>query len=272
MRVYSSDPTFPNPPESAYWEIVLTGADVVEWLQGQCTQDMRHLSKERPRNLLDGSYGAVYTFMCSPTGQIRAVLYCWRRYGTEVGIVADEKSAQHLLKTVEEAVIMEDVQAQVASRSAILGPTRGECDIEYLEGYLWHQYGATERAPEHDYPLQCYLFDHRLPVLGIDITETSLPAELGESVMQRYVSLNKGCYVGQEVIMRQHSRGRVNWNWAKATFSLDLKDATFDFGPKAKVQRVMIYHNRVEIGARVHTDVIENDFEVGGATFRFEKI
>jgi folate-binding protein YgfZ len=210
--------------------------------------------------------------MCSPTGQIRAVLYCWRRHGTEVGIVADEMSAQHLLKTVEEAVIMEDVQARVASRSAILGPTRGECDSERLSGYLWHQFGATERAPEDNYPLQCYLFYERLPALGIDITETTLPAELGESVMRRYVSLNKGCYVGQEVIMRQHSRGRVNWNWAKAIFPLDLKDAAFDFGPKAQVQRVMIYHNRVEIGARVHTDVIEDDFEVGGVTFRFKRI
>jgi len=45
------------------------------------------------------------------------------------------------------------------------------------------------------------------PVFGIDFDESVLPAETGQ--LQRAVSFSKGCYVGQEVVARMHSRGQV---------------------------------------------------------------
>ena len=46
------------------------------------------------------------------------------------------------------------------------------------------------------------------PRFGREIDDRVLPAEAG--LVERAVSLTKGCYPGQEPIARQHYRGRVN--------------------------------------------------------------
>ena len=45
------------------------------------------------------------------------------------------------------------------------------------------------------------------PMFGIDFDSTVLPGETG--LLERAVSFNKGCYVGQEIVARMHSRGQV---------------------------------------------------------------
>jgi len=47
-----------------------------------------------------------------------------------------------------------------------------------------------------------------IPRFGADMDETNLPLECG--IEARAVNYNKGCYIGQEVINRIHSIGRVN--------------------------------------------------------------
>jgi folate-binding protein YgfZ len=46
-----------------------------------------------------------------------------------------------------------------------------------------------------------------IPALGSELDESVLPAEAN---LTDAVSLTKGCYVGQEVVARMHSRGRVS--------------------------------------------------------------
>jgi folate-binding protein YgfZ len=48
-----------------------------------------------------------------------------------------------------------------------------------------------------------------IPRFGVDMDETNLPLECGPALRDA-VSYNKGCYIGQEVINRIHSFGRVN--------------------------------------------------------------
>jgi folate-binding protein YgfZ len=45
------------------------------------------------------------------------------------------------------------------------------------------------------------------PMFGIDFDDTILPAETG--LMDRAVSLTKGCYLGQEIVARMHARGQL---------------------------------------------------------------
>lgn len=47
-----------------------------------------------------------------------------------------------------------------------------------------------------------------IPVYGQDITQGNLPQETGQE--ERAVSFDKGCYTGQEVVIRIHHRGHVN--------------------------------------------------------------
>ncbi len=47
-----------------------------------------------------------------------------------------------------------------------------------------------------------------IPNYGVDMDETTLAPEAG--LMATHISLTKGCYVGQEIVARIHSRGHTN--------------------------------------------------------------
>ncbi len=49
-----------------------------------------------------------------------------------------------------------------------------------------------------------------LPAFGADMDETTIPVEAG--LLDRAFDHDKGCYTGQEVIVRIRHRGRVNWH------------------------------------------------------------
>ena len=45
------------------------------------------------------------------------------------------------------------------------------------------------------------------PLMGKDIAEGAIPAEVGNRILNEAVSFTKGCYVGQELVARVESRG-----------------------------------------------------------------
>ena len=45
------------------------------------------------------------------------------------------------------------------------------------------------------------------PKMGAEIDEGTIPAELGQRIIDRAVSFTKGCYTGQELVARIDSRG-----------------------------------------------------------------
>jgi tRNA-modifying protein YgfZ len=63
-----------------------------------------------------------------------------------------------------------------------------------------------ERVPDDE--LERMRIEARTPRFGREIDDRVLPAEAG--LVERAVSLTKGCYPGQEPIARQHYRGKVN--------------------------------------------------------------
>jgi folate-binding protein YgfZ len=60
-----------------------------------------------------------------------------------------------------------------------------------------------------------------IPRFGVDMDETNLPLECG--IENRAVSYNKGCYIGQEVINRIHSVGRVTKELCGLRLADDLR-------------------------------------------------
>ena len=59
-----------------------------------------------------------------------------------------------------------------------------------------------------------------IPRFGADMDETNLPLECG--IESRAIVYNKGCYIGQEVINRVHSFGRVNKELRRLRLADDL--------------------------------------------------
>lgn len=167
------------PPEPTTWlhdrsVIELTGEDRLEWLQGQATNDVRPLAEGLP----------VGFCFCQPTGQLLAVIDAWPE-GERILMATARETASAVLERVERMTILEDVAARDVSDNY---PVRTQVDEE-----------ARIAAG--------------VPKWGADMGPRTLPAELGPDFEGRRVGYAKGCYTGQEVLMRMHARGHTNRTW-----------------------------------------------------------
>ncbi len=83
--------------------------------------------------------------------------------------------------------------------------------VEYAQN-IWDALTAQQQAvawkPVGHAALNILRTEAGLPWYGIDMDERTLPPEAG--LEQRALSYTKGCYIGQEIIERIRSRGRVN--------------------------------------------------------------
>jgi folate-binding protein YgfZ len=98
-----------------------------------------------------------------------------------------------------------------------------------------------------------------IPQFGIDMGERTLPPEMGRAFEERYISYTKGCYMGQEVLMRIHSRGHTNRTWVGL-----IADAPLEIGAS-------ICHLRRQDSGTVTSAAFSPDFgHIGAAMLRNE--
>lgn len=220
--------------------IELVGDDAVGWLQGQATNDLR--------NLQPGAY--VNFCLCKPTGQIESVNSLWVMNGRTI-VMSDQAGIDVLLDRLQRLVILERVSAEVPDVQLIFvqGPTASQYLSQFLtlpqlncgEGTIdgvdvtvlrsnktgsggWVVMvptAATEVAQRivsdlstidrEAYRIACLEFG--TPAMGADIDSKVLPPELGKAFESANISYKKGCYMGQEVLMRIYSRGHTNRTW-----------------------------------------------------------
>lgn len=181
--------------------IHLTGSDAETWLQGQVTQDLTALES-----------GPQSGCLCLPTGQLVTTIRVARHLQ---GLIISTPGPQSLLQRVDEFVVMEDVAARIlGSVYSAQGAT--------AQGLFYHDrtgYGGFDclEPPDAD-ELQIEHLDvleiaAGIPRLGVDTSSKTLPPELGPAFDASHISYEKGCYVGQEVLQRIHSRGHTNRKW-----------------------------------------------------------
>lgn len=137
-----------------------------------------------------------------PTGQIESHSEV---YVTEDAVLLVTDRPEVAMSRVDQFVILEDVNAEAVERGVWRGVGLGLCppqDAALLalpEGDLADYYMAT--------------LENSTPLSAFDYNEKTLLPELGPAFVGRTVSYTKGCYTGQEVLMRVHSRGHTNKTW-----------------------------------------------------------
>jgi folate-binding protein YgfZ len=228
-------------PTSDLALVELSGEDRKGWLQGQATNNLRSLD-----------FGASSAFcLCEPTGQIISVCEIWSLKERFL-IALPKASLDGFLKRVEQMVILESVSAKVLEDHrmiSIQGPaTTGrlgemiqlptldanEAELEKTEVALLRSNRGGQGGWDVVLPnsakkaitrlekefeaieaeaAEIARIEAGIPKFGQDITHKTMPPELGSAFDARYVSYNKGCYTGQEVLMRIHSRGHTNKTW-----------------------------------------------------------
>jgi folate-binding protein YgfZ len=230
--------------------LLLRGEDRKGWLQGQVTSDLRPLQ-------IGGSIGFCF---CMPTGQLLSAgdLFSLEE---KLALLAPLATMPALLQRCDTAIIMEDVQYSDATeeftRLSVQGPTatrrlgnlfelpKLDAGCVTLEGSEllvlrsnrtgfggWDILvpadgsGASERLREEFQPVDTDSYEVArleagIPFFGKDMNERTLPPEMGQHFEARHISYKKGCYTGQEILMRIHSRGHTNKTWM-GFFSDDL--------------------------------------------------
>lgn len=187
-----------------YGLVEFSGEDWKSWLQGQMTQDIRFLTEENP----------VSFCMVKPTGQILTFgdLHLVKSKGW---MVIPKVTIPAVMQRAEELIIMEDCTATVLEVRLVHVIDASDGLPTNRTGMIGFDQVVKGRAPS---ALSKEAFDLArleagLPLFGVDTDEKTLPPELGEKFDHRYVNYNKGCYTGQEVLQRIHSRGHTNQTW-----------------------------------------------------------
>lgn len=171
------------------WSVIeISGDDWREWLQGQITGDVRQLSPEKP----------VGFCLTKPTGQILSFGELSEHEG-KGWLTVPEATVPVILQRVESAVILEDCSAELL-----------KIPVAWLDGRLRPGIeGASVSVPAW----RLFWLCNGIPNWSFDVQEKTLPPELGERFSEKHLNYNKGCYTGQEVLQRIHSRGHTNRTW-----------------------------------------------------------
>jgi tRNA-modifying protein YgfZ len=74
---------------------------------------------------------------------------------------------------------------------------------------VWRRVTAAGAVPAGHATLDVLRIEAGRPRWGAELVETTIPLEAG--LRDRAISESKGCYTGQEVIVRILHRGHVNW-------------------------------------------------------------
>ena len=199
------------------------GPDTISFLQNILSQDLEALAPGQ----------VARSFLLQPRGKLEALL--WLLRGEDrVGIVTGADRLEETMRTLSRWRLRVDVELEPDTREVfdVWGPAPATLDI----AGGWSDADGVLVAEVRDTPLR-----HRLvaglgpadlgrrglqpigahahttlrietgePRYGIDVDHKTIPQESG--LVPEAVSFTKGCFLGQELVARIDSRGRVNRN------------------------------------------------------------
>jgi folate-binding protein YgfZ len=223
-------------------KIVLTGSDRVRWLNGMVTNNVRDLPINRgvyafllnPQGRIQADLYAYHRgehlLVDTDQSQLETLLGIFDHYiimdDVEVSNASEKLTAIGVAGPKASAVLeaagldvgnLEPLEAHDAQWRE-LGVTVVRSDNEAVDAYelwlassrvneLWEGLVNAGATPVGSRAYELFRIAAGIPRYGQDIKERDLPQETEQ---KRAVHFNKGCYVGQEIVERIHSRGNVH--------------------------------------------------------------
>ncbi len=201
------------PPETPA-VLAFRGPDAVRYLNGQLTQNVADLA--------DRSLPACVT---DAKGRLQFFTSVFRgRVDDEVMVAGDPARSAELLARLERYLIADEVEIETLtgrwSRLHSDTPIEGACLVRSTDGPFGsgidHWFPAAELPdvePAPDDEIETLRITAGLPLWGRELEDGMLPPEAG--LDRTAISYRKGCYIGQEVLSRIKSVGRVNRRLAR---------------------------------------------------------
>jgi folate-binding protein YgfZ len=200
--------------------VAIEGADRVAFLQGQLTQEVRGLEAgaSRPaagltpkgKLLFFGSLVAEADrlLLLLPSDAVPATVVHLARYAAFQKAAVRDASADYArfaLYGPEAGALRLPAEARrVAGGWDLAGEILAPCALRGDVLAALEAAGSAEASPDAALALRV---EAGRPVLGTDTDASTLPDEVG---LQAAISTTKGCYVGQEVVARLRTYGRVS--------------------------------------------------------------
>ena len=191
--------------------VMVEGADAMRYLQSQVAQDLSGLAVG----------DAVASLVLEPQGRVAALVRILRSGDHAFVLDLDAGCAEALITRLSRFMIRVDARiTTIAWRCiAVRGPDAGTLAGQVVGGVVvpawWGDGTAVDVIGPGPVPptgspagaldeVEAARVAAGWPAMGSEITENSLPAELG--VVGVAVSFTKGCYPGQELVERMDSR------------------------------------------------------------------
>ena len=223
-------------------KLVLTGEDRVRWLNGMVTNNIRDLAfGHGVYSFLLSAQGRIqgdlvaynrgdYLLVTTDRAQAPAIAAIFDRYiimdDVEVADISDKLAtvgvagpkAPNLLSNAGiEVTQLHDGQVSDMVWSGIgisvarsVQPLMDVYEIWFSgdnADKVWGALQSTGATPVGSDALELYRIVKGVPRFGIDLRERDLPQETGQHYALNFA---KGCYIGQEIVERIHSRGNVH--------------------------------------------------------------
>jgi folate-binding protein YgfZ len=193
----------------------VAGPDAVAYLQGQVSQDVEGLA-----------IGATaWTFVLQPAGKVDAWGRLTRTADDEVLLDLDGGHGEAVAARLRRFLLRTkaDVDLLAWRAVAVRGPGAdgivagdGAAELAVPAGWPGVEgvdlLGPDVALPAGVPPAGIPAFESLrirtgVPALGRELTDATIPAEVGQGVIDRSVSFTKGCFTGQELVARIDSRG-----------------------------------------------------------------
>ena len=250
----------------------VSGRDAEDYLQRMLSNDVAAL----------GAGDSCQALLLTPKARVVAPLRVLRRRDDDFLLVTESELGEvvrsHLLKSRFAARV--DVESEEHDSHLVLGDVGAPDEGLVLptDDYGVPAVEVLDRRPPGDLPelgpdvLERLRIEAGTPAYGKEIDDRVLPAEAG--LVERAVSLTKGCYPGQEPIARLHYRGHANRSLRVLSLDTDeLPPADAEVRYAEKVVGRVTSAARAEEGvvalAYVRTEVPASaELAVGEATAR----
>ncbi len=201
------------------------GADRQRFLQGQVSNDVR----------LATSTQSVYCAVMSSKGKMNGDGFI-HDGGNFLAFDTESNLRDPLRERFERFIIADDVEIQdVTGQKCLIHLIGGESkwhgfglplveswrtgvkghDIfapATAKGEILSRLSSAQIARGENGLFETLRIEQGIARYGVDMDEDTIPNEAG--LESRAISYHKGCYIGQEVISRIKSVGRVNWCWS----------------------------------------------------------
>jgi folate-binding protein YgfZ len=237
--------------------LAVAGADRAAWLQGLLTNDIGSLKEGESR------YAAYLT----PQGRMISDMNVIER-GGRILLDVPEPLAASLRDRLDGLIFSEDVQVTNESAAlwvwTVIGKDRFDDVIgETLPAEL------TALTPVEFDTFEVMRIERGVPRFLADMDEETIPLEAG--IEDRAISFTKGCYVGQEVIVRVTTRGGgrvakklVRWVADASAEIVPLRDAKI-FSFDREIGRVTSAAFSPSINRVVGLGYVHRDFVAAGS-------